>query len=190
MSLFSRLPLRPVCTHRIWLAQATTTRFPARLTLAEVNVPREWAYMLQLAAPPSPTASIAIGMTTTQDLLGLPVEVFRLILDRVIPHHPASPRTNRYQSETGDINTFRLVSRACNSVSEPIFFRKIILHDRTPSAEDHNERICERIRSVEDPLSKYVRHVQIGPFKQDAHCPNPEALTEVLLYLENLQEFS
>lgn len=108
-------------------------------------------------------------------LLGLPLGVFRLILDVL----------NR-----NDIDTFRLVSRACRYLSEPIVFQKISFHDETTLALDINKDICDRLSDPEDALLQHVRHLQIGPLKQESLCLNKELLVKALSSLEYLRDFS
>lgn len=108
-------------------------------------------------------------------LLGLPLGVFRLILDLL---------------DKSDVNTFRLVSRACSYLSEPILFRKTTLHDQTRLAYIINEDICDRLCDSRDGLSHHVRHLQIGPLEQEVRCPSEKVLVKVLHSLEYLQDFS
>lgn len=69
-------------------------------------------------------------------------------------------------------------------------FRTVTLHDEARFAEDINENICDRLRSSKDEFSQYVRHLRIGPFKQEKNCPSAQVLVQVLKSFENLQEFS
>jgi hypothetical protein len=108
-------------------------------------------------------------------LLGLPLGVFRLILDLL---------------ERSDINTFRLISRACSYVCEPIVFRNVTIHDRTSMAYAINEDICDRLGNSKDALSRHVRHLQIGPLTKEDHCPSESVLVKALNSMQSLQDFS
>ncbi|KAF2866037.1 hypothetical protein BDV95DRAFT_611915 [Massariosphaeria phaeospora] len=114
-------------------------------------------------------------MATSVQLLGLPLTVFRLILDLL----------NR-----DDVDTIRLVSKACGEATEYVFFRKIALHDLSPSAEGINSRIWARLCDPQDALLHHVRHLQIGLFEQETHLPSEQTLVAVLGSLEHLQDFS
>jgi hypothetical protein len=108
-------------------------------------------------------------------LLGLPIGVFRLILDLL---------------DKSDIDAFRLTSRACSYLSEPIIFQKITLHDQTRLAYIINEDICDRLCDSRDRLSHYVRHLQIGPLEQEGRCPSEKVLVKMLHSLDYLRDFS
>jgi hypothetical protein len=108
-------------------------------------------------------------------LLGLPISVFRLILDLL---------------ERSDIDTFRLTSRACSYACEPVVFRNVTIHDRTSMAYAINEDICDRLGNSKDALSHHVRHLQIGPLTKEDRCPSERALIRALNSLRNLQDFS
>lgn len=121
--------------------------------------------------PPSPP----IMTTTKLSLLGLPPPIYLLIFDLL---------------EKDDIDTFRLVSRACRCLSEPVVFRKVFLQDSTRSAEEVNQNICDRLCNPKDPLSWHVRHLGIGSFKLEANLPSEKVLVNVLNSLHDLLDFS
>ena len=108
-------------------------------------------------------------------LLGLPLGVFRLILDLL---------------ERSDIDTFRLISRACSYACEPIVFRNVTIHDRTSMAYAINEDICDRLGNSKDALSHHVRPLQIGPLTKEDHCPSERVLVKALNSMQSLQDFS
>ncbi|KAH7392279.1 hypothetical protein DE146DRAFT_662136 [Phaeosphaeria sp. MPI-PUGE-AT-0046c] len=105
----------------------------------------------------------------------LPLVVFLLVFDLL---------------DNADIDTFRLVSRACRDASEPVFFRKLFLHENTRSAAKVNQNICQRLCDPDDQLSRHVRHLGISLTTQDAPCASEKVLLKVMESIKDLRDFS
>lgn len=107
--------------------------------------------------------------------LSLPFAVIRLIFDRL---------------HRKDIDTFRLVSRTCRNLSEPIIFRTLLIHDDHHFSEALMPKLLNRLCDPKDALRDIVNQIQIGPFQDDGSCPRTEVFVKVLDNLRRLRDFT
>lgn len=85
---------------------------------------------------------------------------------------------------------FRLVSSACRRLSEPVIFRKLVLHNRNLSFSSVVASICSRLCDPEDALGEIVHHLQVGPQKQKECYPEEDVLLKSVENISDLRDFT
>ncbi|KAH6878943.1 hypothetical protein BKA58DRAFT_307128 [Alternaria rosae] len=87
---------------------------------------------------------------------------------------------------------FRLASKACRNESQYLFFRSFTIHDRTLLGPSLSSPMLERLRDRNERTGEYVRHLKIGPFKDEDKFKLEilPVLETVLRSVSNLQDLT
>jgi len=91
-----------------------------------------------------------------------------MYLNKCFTSFPSSDHTCQvYDTDRKAFFNFRLVSKACRNESQYLFFRNFKIHDRTLLGPSLSSPMLERLRDRNGKTGEYVRHLKIGPFKDE-----------------------
>ncbi|KAF2107922.1 hypothetical protein BDV96DRAFT_505458 [Lophiotrema nucula] len=93
-----------------------------------------------------------MSIVQTSKLLHLPVVLLRDIFE---------------ENGLAAIFNLRLVSRACRLESSFLFFRSVALTDSSHVAKTMSLDLVKRLSNDHDAVSRYMRHLQVGPFRDE-----------------------
>jgi len=89
-------------------------------------------------------------------------------LNKCFPSFPSSDHTCQvYDTDREAFFNFHLVSKACRNESQYLFFRTFTIHDRTLLGPSLSSPMLERLSDRNGKTGEYVRHLKIGPFKDE-----------------------
>ncbi|KAI4684894.1 uncharacterized protein J4E88_004336 [Alternaria novae-zelandiae] len=113
-------------------------------------------------------------------LLRMPLAILLIVLEDV------------YDTYREAFFNFRLVSKACRNESQYLFFRNFTIHDRTLLGPSLSSPMLDRLRDRDDKTGEYVRHLKIGPFKDEDKFKLEvlPVLETVLRSVSNLQDLT
>ncbi|KAI4662033.1 uncharacterized protein J4E78_004824 [Alternaria triticimaculans] len=113
-------------------------------------------------------------------LLHMPLAILLLVLEDV------------YETDREAFFNFRLVSKASRNESQYLFFRNFTLHDRTLLGPSLSSPMLERLRDRNGKTGEYVRHLEIGPFKDEDKFKLEilPLLERILRSVSNLQDLT
>ncbi|KAI4648210.1 hypothetical protein J4E93_004622 [Alternaria ventricosa] len=97
-----------------------------------------------------------------------------------------------YDTDWEAFFNFRLVSKAYRNESQYLFFRNFTIHDRTLLGPSLSSPMLERLSDRNGKTGEYVRHLKIGPFKDEAKFKLEilPSLETILRSVSNLQDLT
>ncbi|KAF7446911.1 hypothetical protein A1F99_083580 [Pyrenophora tritici-repentis] len=91
----------------------------------------------------------------SSQLLQLPLVILHIVVEDL------------YETDQNAYSNFRLVSRTCRNRSEYLLFRNITIDDRTAVSQSQSTKILEKLKDSNGVTGEYIRHLKIGPFKDE-----------------------